>query len=93
LVLGDDNLTICRGRLTELGVARLQEGLTSSFRSYGFEAKVKVSNHIVHAEYCSQIFAPIVGGSLVLIPKPMRLALKFNKVKQTSIDHYGGNVE
>jgi hypothetical protein len=63
------------------------------FRSLGFDAKVKVTRHIAKAEYCSSIFAPTATGSLVLIPKPMRLLLKFNKVKKTSIDAYGGNVK
>ncbi len=54
LILGDDNLSIFRGKAPE----GLQDKLQAIFKKLGFTAKVKVTNHIAKAEFCNMWFVP-----------------------------------
>jgi hypothetical protein len=96
LVMGDDGLTIVSGEFPimegyneEESIDAMQQMITVRYAKLGFKAKVKITKHIAKAEFCSAIFAPIdLGGgetSLCLIAKLGRVALKFNKVKTSSL--------
>jgi hypothetical protein len=96
LVLGDDGLTIVRGKFPKNADSTLEESIVKAqnyiekrFARLGLKAKVKISLHISEAEYCSSIFAPTVSTTgqrgHTLIPKLGRVVLKFNNVKAASL--------
>jgi hypothetical protein len=95
IILGDDNLACFKGKL-DISV----DSLVELYASIGFRAKIKLSNHIANVSFCSMIFAPIKNiltfddeYSLTLIASPMRLLLKFCKVRATSLASYKGDIK